>query len=194
MFHANIRGMGGMLPEELLEKLRKEFSMAEDLPAYGSFPARDGWIVISAFSEGEWRRLVECIGREELRDKKYSNFFTRMKHEKKIREIIREWTADRTRKEIEDELIKWRIPCGPVLELGELPQNPQLLAREMFKELQHPKLGKIKVPGVVLKLSESSGEIFAPAPELGEHNEEVYSSILGYKKEEIEELRKERVI
>jgi crotonobetainyl-CoA:carnitine CoA-transferase CaiB-like acyl-CoA transferase len=65
------------------------------------------------------------------------------------------------------------IPCGPVLATDEILSHPQVLAREMVAEVEHPAAGKMKTLGVAAKLSATPGEISRSAPRLGEHTAEV---------------------
>ena len=71
--------------------------------------------------------------------------------------------------------------------------DPQVLHREMMKELDHTKAGKIKVTGIPVKLSDTPGEIKTPPPFLGEHTKEVLEE-LGYSDQDLEKLRQEKVI
>jgi CoA:oxalate CoA-transferase len=64
----------------------------------------------------------------------------------------------------------------------------------MFVKVNHPTMGEIIEPGFPIKFSETKGDISAPAPLLGEHNVEVYTRLLGYSEEKVEELRKKGVI
>src|SRR5204863_171646 len=70
-------------------------------------------------------------------------------------------------------LEKAGIPCGPIYTVGEVLNHPQVLAREMVVERPHPKLGKVKMTGVPIKLSETPGEAGAAPPVLGQHTEEI---------------------
>jgi CoA:oxalate CoA-transferase len=76
----------------------------------------------------------------------------------------------------------------------ELPNDAQVRARETIRYVDYPGLGKIPVPGIPVKLSLTPGSINAPAPALGEHNEEVYSGLLGISLQKIGDLKKKGVI
>jgi len=86
------------------------------------------------------------------------------------------------------------VPCAPILDIGEVANDPHLLARDMVVEVKQPGAGEIKVPGSVFKLSETPGEVKLPAPLLGQHNEEVYCGLLGYPKEQLASLAEEGII
>jgi formyl-CoA transferase len=78
--------------------------------------------------------------------------------------------------------------------VDELVAHPQLLAREMVVRLPHAKLGTVAVPGVAVKLSDTPGAVRHLAPELGEHNAEVYRELLGFDADEIARLRAAELI
>ncbi|WP_249599416.1 CoA transferase, partial [Peribacillus frigoritolerans] len=73
-------------------------------------------------------------------------------------------------------------------------EDPHYQARENILEVDHPRLGKIKVPGIVPKFSETPGRIRHRAPELGEHNKQVYGEELGLSEEELTNLKAKGVI
>jgi CoA:oxalate CoA-transferase len=77
--------------------------------------------------------------------------------------------------------------------MGETLQDPQVLHRQMIVEVEHPQAGRVKQIGIPIKLSETPGEINHPAPSLGQHTEELLKE-LGYDRQAIESLRREKVI
>jgi len=85
------------------------------------------------------------------------------------------------------------LPCGPIFSVAEVLEHPQVRAREMVVERPHPKLGKVKLTGVPVKLSETPGGATTAPPLLGQHTDEVLSG-LGYSAERIRELRRNNVI
>ena len=86
------------------------------------------------------------------------------------------------------------IPAGPILSMDKVVNHPQIKARDMIIEMPHPKIGKIKLTGIPVKLSETKGEPQSPPPLLGQHTEEVLKNILHYDDEKINQLKKEGVI
>lgn len=85
-------------------------------------------------------------------------------------------------------LNKAGIPNGPINTIDKVINDPQIKAREMIAEINHPLVGKFKVPGIPIKLSETPGKIRKASPILGEHTEEVLKELLGYEESEIGEL------
>ena len=86
------------------------------------------------------------------------------------------------------------IPAGPILSVDQVLNHPQVRAREMVVEVQHPKAGKVKLTGIPVKLSATPGSIAQPPPLIGEHSDEILSGILGYSAEEIKSLKEEKAI
>jgi glutaryl-CoA transferase len=85
------------------------------------------------------------------------------------------------------------IPCGPIYSVAEVLNHPQVRAREMVVERPHPKLGKVKLTGVPVKLSDTPGEATTAPPLLGQHTEEVLRD-LGYSTSQVAVLRKRGVV
>ena len=85
------------------------------------------------------------------------------------------------------------VPCGPVLDMAQVFSDPQVLAREMLVELEHPEVGSFRTTGLPVKLRGTPGRIARRPPLLGEHTEHVLAEC-GLSEREIEQLRNERVI
>lgn len=164
---------------------------------YDSFQARDGWVVIAVASNRIFRRLAEAIGRPELaNDPRFRGSTGRLERSAEINDVVGAWVAARTVAEVTELLgpSGASIPCSPVYGVSDLLQHPQLLARDMIVRLPHAKLGQVAVPGVAVKLSDTPGRIDRLGPELGEHNAEVYGSLIGLGADELARLRAAEVI
>ena len=85
------------------------------------------------------------------------------------------------------------VPCGPINKVSEVVSNPQVLARNMIAEMEHPNVPKLKTPGSPLKLTDSPAAIRRPPPLLGQHNDEVLEE-QGFTPEQIADLRERGVI
>jgi crotonobetainyl-CoA:carnitine CoA-transferase CaiB-like acyl-CoA transferase len=86
------------------------------------------------------------------------------------------------------------IPCGLIKNVAEVCTDPQVLARDMVVQLNHPTAGPISVNGVPIKLSTTPGQVQDAPPRLGEHTEMVLGDILGYSASQVAELRQLRAI
>jgi crotonobetainyl-CoA:carnitine CoA-transferase CaiB-like acyl-CoA transferase len=107
---------------------------------------------------------------------------------------VKDWVAQYNVSELIPLLEKNRVPCGRVNTAREVVNDPHVIEREMLVNVHYPGLGQVPLPGLPIKLSETPGKINTRAPELGQHNEEVYCSLLRYSREDLNSLRHEGVI
>lgn len=162
---------------------------------YDIYPTIDGQIAIVASSDDMWKKLTLVMERPELTvDERMATNNQRVRNRAIVDEAIATWTKGKPTDELTTLLIANGIPCGPVQLLDNLPNNPQVKARDMFVDVEHPKLGKVKIPGSVIKMSETSGSVSTPGYPLGHSNYEVYHDLLGYEMEKIARLAKEGVV
>ncbi len=107
------------------------------------------------------------------------------------------WSQQCTRAELTQLFTAAGVPCGPVLTLDEVADDPHLKQRQMIVELDHPHKGPIKVIGCPLKFYTEDGALqidVLPAPGVGQHNDEVYTSLLGCTATDLAHWRAEGVI
>ena len=119
----------------------------------------------------------------------------RVKNRAELDVIVEAWTTSLTTNEIMDRLLPKGFACAPILSLDQVVANEQIGgARNMFPEIDDPEVGPMRFTNSAVKMSETMPEIRCPAPRLGEHNEEIYTSILGYSQEKIAQLSVDGVI
>ena len=159
------------------------------------YPAKDGYVYIAALMLGQTQRVFETIGREDLLDSPLcTEVNERIKYRQEIDTLVEAWTKTKTVAEILSELKKADVPCSAVPDFGQVCQDPQILNRNMIIEVEQLLSGRVKAPGSVFKLSKTPGDIRFPASFLGEHNLEVYGDMLGYSKQELQQLADEGII
>jgi formyl-CoA transferase len=107
--------------------------------------------------------------------------------------MIEAWTEKRTKHEVTEILAGSGVPCGTVLDSTEVLADPHLRARGMIVELEHPRRGRFPMPANPVRMSASPTELVR-APLLGEHNAEVYGTLLGYDGARLDALQREGVI
>ncbi|MFC1916725.1 CaiB/BaiF CoA transferase family protein [Chloroflexota bacterium] len=169
-------------------------SAIEAVP-YGTYPAKDDYIIIACVTIGQWEGLLRAIGKEDLIGvPKYSTQAERVNYRDEVDLMVSEWTKTKTVEEIMNALTNVGVPCSLVATFDQVANDPQLLSREMIVEVEQPISGKVKVPGSVFKMSKTPGEVKLPAPFLGEHNYEIYSDVLGYNEQEIRKLADDGII
>jgi len=164
------------------------------LAPWNSYKALDGYVVIGILTNPLWENLLRAINQEDsISDPRFSDPLTRGLNSDAVDTLIEEWTCKKNKMEAMNYLAEKGVPCGAVLDLQELLDNPHLKKRDMLAEIDHPTRGKLSILGSPIKLSESEQQI-EPAPLLGEHNEKIYSSLLNLSKKEIGQLKEEKVI
>jgi formyl-CoA transferase len=140
-----------------------------------------------------WPAVCKVIGEEGwITDEAYATPAARLLHLKPIFARIEKWTMTKTKFEAMDILNTYDIPCGPILSMKEIAEEPALRATGTVVEVDHPTRGKYLTVGNPIKMSDSSTEV-TRSPLLGEHTDEVLKQ-LGYGQEYISELRAEKVI
>jgi len=159
------------------------------------FEANDGFVYIHAGTDPLFPRMCRVIGRPELaEDPRYSGVPQRMAHVGELEDLIREWAAARSSDQIADELTAAGIPFGKVSSVEEVMSSPQIAAREMMLDVEHPELGPLRLPGIPIKLSGSPGTVRKAPPTVGEDNDYVYGTLLGRSPEQIQRMKEEGVI
>ena len=141
-----------------------------------------------------WESLLKAIGRADvLSDPRFVEQRTRNQHFDEIFEIIASWTRQRSKFEVMRILGEVGVPCGAVLDSGDVMANEHLIARGMITTIQHPTRGDFTMPGCAVQLTDSPVEV-KPAPLLGQHTVEVLGSILGISHADLAALKEERVV
>ena len=183
---------------EVLGKLRP---MIENRAAYVGptdlYRCKDGYVFIATIMNSLWRRLARIIGHEELiEDPELQTDIQRYEHRHRIDPLVETWAAGHTISEVMGKLEKARIPCGPVRNLNEVADDPHVRSENMIEyvDMEEPGLERLPVSGIQAKLSKTPGRVVTRAPNVGEHNNEVYRDLLGYSKALLNELRETGVI
>jgi formyl-CoA transferase len=163
---------------------------------YETFPAKDGiYIALGVGNDNQWRKFCRLAGIEHLMDDpQYATNPKRVENREKLVPLLREVFLRKDSGEWLKLLGEAEIPVGPINTIDRVFADPQVLARQMLVEMEHPKVGKFKVVGSPLKLSETPAQYRIPPPLLGEHTEEVLRNVLGYDKEKIARLREAKAI
>jgi len=140
-----------------------------------------------------WDKICKVIGKEEwITHPRYAKPEARLPHLMEIFGVIEEWTKTKTKFEAMDILNEYDIPCGPILSMKELAEEPSLRKTGTVVEVDHPTRGKYLTVGNPIKMSDSASDV-KRSPLLGEHTEEVLAE-LGYKPSQIAEMRAEKAI
>jgi formyl-CoA transferase len=140
-----------------------------------------------------WHPMLRAMGREDLiGDARYETQAARWTNKAEVDALVEAWTMERTKHDVMKILAAAGVPCGAVLDTGEVIADPHLRARDMIVEVDHPQRGKFVTVGNPIKLSASKTTI-TPSPLLGQHRDEVLKE-LGYSAEDIAALAKDGAI
>ena len=159
------------------------------------FESADGYVVIAIGNNELWRKFCEHVNHPGLiDDERFHTNALRTENHESLFPILAEIMCRRTTNEWIEALEGIGVPCGPVNTVDKVANDPQVLAREMIAEVEHEVTGTVQIPGIPIKLSETPGQIDAPAPNLGEHTSEVLTSLLGLEAAEVNQLKQDEVV
>jgi formyl-CoA transferase len=160
----------------------------------GVFRTRDGHINIAASGQHMYRRLCEAIETDALiDDPRFAAPADRSKNRMELNAELDKALQAKTSREWVEILNRASVPCGPILNVREVFEDPQVQHLGLATEVRHPKLGTLRVQNVPVTLSRTPGAVRTAAPEIGAHTDEVLND-LGYTKAEIEKLRADGVV
>jgi CoA:oxalate CoA-transferase len=160
-----------------------------------AFKTKDDWVIIAAQNDSLWSKYCKVMNREDLINKSiFKTNSLRTKNRKELLAILEPLMAKKTTKEWIDLFKKEDFPAFPINDIGAMVESPEIRYRKMIREVSQPGLKNIKISGTPFNLSETPGDVYAPAPRLGEHSESLLRSILAYSQEEIDKLKAEKVV
>jgi crotonobetainyl-CoA:carnitine CoA-transferase CaiB-like acyl-CoA transferase len=168
-------------------------------PLWNHYACKDGkWIALAMLqADRYWPDLCRAIGRPDLAtDERFKDIPSRAQNRAEVLAALDEAFASRTRDEWIETL---RREPGDFIftvvnSIDDLPADPQVRANDYVVDFEHPQHGTVQMLGVPVRLSETPGGVRAPAPEFGQHTEEVLLDVLGYDWDRITELREKEVI
>ncbi len=158
---------------------------------HGVYPAagNDAWIAIATQTEAQWQALCRVIERPEWAgDERFATVEGRRAHGDDIDAAISAWTSRHDAFGAESRLQQDKVPASAVRTMHQLYQDPQLLHRDHFVDLEHPQHGTTTVEGSRFKLSRTPAQVGGAAATLGRENQYVLEKILGYSEAKITEL------
>jgi formyl-CoA transferase len=177
----------------------------EELPRFGNahpnivpyrlFKARDKWFIVATGNDRQYYALCSAIGRPDLaEDARFRLNHDRVARRAELEAILAEAFETREAEEWTQALLAVGVPSGPVNSVADVFDDPQVLARQMLIELQHPTIGTMKQAGFPYKLSQTPAEARRHPPLLGEHTDELLRQLFGMGTEEIARLRQEGAV
>ncbi|HOG45963.1 MAG TPA: CoA transferase [Anaerolineae bacterium] len=155
----------------------------------------DKWISIAVASDKEWQALCGAMGNPAwAQDEAFGDVYSRWQNRARLDRHVAEWTMNHTHYELMALLQSAGVAAMPSFSAEEILSDPHVKARGMVSQIEHPVMGKKVVISPPWKLSETPARIKKASPLLGEHNEEVFGSLLGMSRDEIKKLQDEEII
>ncbi len=161
---------------------------------YQVFATANGWIAIGAANQRNWERLVQALGRPDLlQNPLFATNSDRLANLNALVETLTQVLKTRTTETWLQLLEQADVAAGPVLTLDQVYQHPQIHARNMDIEIEHPVAGRVHAIGFPVKYSDTPGRVYRPAPVLGQHTFRMLKS-LGLSSDECSQLEAEGII
>ncbi len=158
-------------------------------------PCKDGHVWMLALEPGQWNGMVQVMGDPEWAQlDMFQDMFVRAQNADVIYPLIEEWTMQHSKWDIMEKCQEAGCPVTAVFTVAEAAEHEHLRERDYIVEVEHPVLGKLRDLGAPFKLPESPGGPERGAPLIGQHNDEVYTELLGLKAEELTRLHGEGVV
>ncbi|KXG83408.1 MULTISPECIES: CaiB/BaiF CoA transferase family protein [Pseudomonas] len=157
---------------------------------YQDFPTADGNFILTVGNDGQFRKFAEVAGQAHWADDpRFATNKQRVANRAELIPLIRQATVFKTTAEWVSELEKAGVPCGPINDLAQMFQDPQVLARGLAVDVPHPLAGSVPQVASPIRLSETPVEYRQAPPLLGEHTEAVLGDVLGLDGEAVQRLR-----
>lgn len=170
-------------------------SQHPNLVPYGSFPAKDGAIIVACLMNSFWDRISEACGAPEwAKDPRFDTIQKRRDGRAEVNEMVSSFTRTRTVAELVEIFTEHQVPHAPILGIKEALSQPQAVAREMVVETDHAVLGKIPIVNRSIRFPGAPQPVPTAPPVLGQHTDAILKDLLGLTPEQIEGLRALKVI
>lgn len=162
---------------------------------YQVFKVADGWVIVACGNDSQFRKLVDAGGELQLADdERFIANPQRVRNREILVQLLEPMMLRHTQSSWIEMLEATGVPCGPINDLAQVFEDPQVLARQMRLDMPHPTAGKVSVPASALKLGLTPVEYRRPPPLLGQHTSDVLQELAGMTLSEIEKLRDLNII
>lgn len=151
--------------------------------------------MVACGNEGQFKDFCKVLNKEEwIEDERFSTNSKRVENKDMLTNKIQKIMYRKEAEEWFKLLSENNVPSGPVNNVKEVFEHPQVRAREMVKEVSHPNLGKVKLVRNPILFSKNKNKISQHPPTLGEHTDSLLNSELGLSKEQIKQLKTDEII
>ena len=193
LYEAVLQVMESLVPEYMVSgHVRKRTgSILEGIAPSNVYQCSDGEYLIGANQDAVFARLCQAMGRPELAtDPRYVSHVARGQNQKELDDLIEAWTKTLTVAEVEALMIEYSVPAGRIYGAADMLADEHFKAREALVEVDSPRWGKFAMQNSFPKLSDTPSSIRSLAPQSsGEHNDEIYGTLLGMDQQTIDNLK-----
>jgi len=155
---------------------------------YQAFETRDGYVLIAVTTDEMWKNLCQTLKLDHLyNNHRYSTLDRRRQSRPELAAEVTKITKQFGSRELESILVEGSVPCGRLMNIDEIVQDPHVLSRNILAEIEDPEKGRVKIIKTPIFVSGKAPEIQRRPPLLGEHTSEILAEV-GYSKEEIQEF------
>lgn len=159
------------------------------------YRCKDAYVIIAVASDQHFAKLCEMIGQPDLcKDPRFDSDPHRSDNDVELKKILEDFLGNYTVAEAMEMMQSRSIPCGPLCTVDEACENPSILQRDMLVEIDQPGMGKVKITGNPIKLSETPPDPCHPAPLLGQDTESVLHDTFGFSDQQIAQWKADKVI
>jgi formyl-CoA transferase len=198
IYEAVLALMESVLPEWELAGYQRQRtgSVLPGVSPSNVYPAADGAdVLIGANRDTVFSRLVMAMGQPDLAiDPRYATHEARGARQAEVDQLISDWTSTLDTGRLLEVLAEAGVPASRIYQTRDMFDDPQFRARQAILHLTHDKLGSFPVQAVVPRLSGTPGSVRTLGPELGQHNQEIYGSLLGLDPARLAELRSKGIV
>lgn len=180
------QAQGFLMTGEIPRRLGNRHS---SLAPYETFRTADGHVIIGVGNDSLWKKFCRAVDRPDLDQPRFETNAGRVAAYDELERLLAPLFQSKSTAEWTSLLDDAGIPVGQVRDVAEVFSNPQVEARRMRIEVEHPKLGKLPLSGTPIKLGRTAERLHQPPPTLGEHTEAVLGERLGMDAETLEALR-----
>jgi crotonobetainyl-CoA:carnitine CoA-transferase CaiB-like acyl-CoA transferase len=162
---------------------------------YQTFKAADGWIIVAAGNDSQFRHFVEAGHCPELADDpKFATNPERIRHREELIPLLQKMTLNKSKKEWIDALDHAGVPCGPINNFKEVFENEQVIARDIKMQMPHPVAGTVPLVRSPMRMSATPVVENRPPPLLGQHTDEILKERLHLSDSEINALKQKGIL
>lgn len=157
---------------------------------YNVYPTKDGWLALICVTDFHWENLTAAMERPDLRqDARLGTLKGRVANMDEVDELVSSWTRRFGKEELFALLMRHRVPCAPVREIGEVTSDAHLHKRGTLQTVEHPDLGAIPLYAGPMRFEGSEPIEIMPSKALGADTDDVLTAVLGKTQAEIKILR-----